>query len=390
MLEYLNNWYANSREFSLEERLLSQLRIVVKYIYWFFVPNIQNFGLYHDDFQISKSFLNPPTIILCLIFLLSMTALAFAVAKKRPLLSFGITWFFIGHLIESTVIPLEMIYEHRNYLSFIGLSIAATDIAVMLIEKFQKISKIVFITGMLICCIFAGLTYARSGHWSTPFSFAYFEALHHPNSNRANHALGMIYRSLVLNGETKFKSDAYRYLKKASKIDSAFIQSEVALLQFSFEQKDPASPEWIDSIASKLNTKIIRSDYVNLLDQMLQCKNELCFLPKDARGTLIDAAYTNPRLHIRPILHAKVLSIRANYLLNSGGNIQEAENNLQSAIMLNPNDIQNYADYINLLLLKDQPKLALKIIDDAYNADKNNTHKTELDMLKNNIIQNIN
>ncbi len=390
LLDYLSTWYANTREFTLEQRALSQPRIITNYIKWFFFPNISELGLYHDDIPISTSLFNPITTILSIGLLLLLVSFAIFIYNKRPFITFGIFWFFIGHLLESTVIPLEMVYEHRNYLPYIGLAIAAIDVALYLIQKISGINRVAIFIGIIICCLFTTLTYARSNQWSSPFSFAYFEALHHPNSNRANHALGMVYRSLVLNGETKFKKDAYQYLKKASEIDSPFIQSEVALLQFSFELNEPASPQWIDSIAKKLNTNIIRSDYVNLLDQMMQCIQESCFLPTEARGILVDAAYTNPKLHVRPKIHAKVLSIRANYLLSTGGSIDSAESNLKTSISINPEDIQNYADYINLLLLKNQPEKAQSILSEAYNADSDNAFQQQLKILERNILKHLN
>ena len=390
LLDYLNAWYANTREFTLEQRALSQARIVIHYIKWFFFPNISELGLYHDDIPISTSLFNPITTILSIGLLLLLASFALIINNKRPFITFGIFWFFIGHLLESTVIPLEMVYEHRNYLPYIGLAIAAIDVALYLIQKISGINRVAIFIGIIICCLFTTLTYARSNQWSSPFSFAYFEALHHPNSNRANHALGMIYRSLVLNGETKFKKDAYQYLIKASEIDSPFIQSEVALLQFSFEQNEPALPQWIDSIAKKLNTNIIRSDYVNLLDQMMQCIQGNCFLPTEARGILIAAAYTNPKLHVRPKIHAKVLSIRANYLLSTGGSVDSAESDLKTAISIDPDDIQNYADYINLLLLKNQPEKAQSILSEAYSADSENAFQQQLKILENNILERLN
>ena len=41
---------------------------------------------------------------------------AFLMARRKPLLSFCMLFFFLNHLVEGTVIPLELIYEHRNYI----------------------------------------------------------------------------------------------------------------------------------------------------------------------------------------------------------------------------------------------------------------------------------
>jgi hypothetical protein len=41
--------------------------------------------------------------------------------KKSPYLSFAILWFFITISVESSILPLEMAYEHRMYLPCIFL-----------------------------------------------------------------------------------------------------------------------------------------------------------------------------------------------------------------------------------------------------------------------------
>src|SRR5690606_32282116 len=66
--------------------------------------------------DISRSIIDPWTtlgaivaIILCLLF-------AAAKARKYPLLTFAILFFFLNHLVEGTVIPLELVFEHRNFI----------------------------------------------------------------------------------------------------------------------------------------------------------------------------------------------------------------------------------------------------------------------------------
>jgi len=48
---------------------------------------------------------------------------------RRPLLAFGIVFFYIGNLVESTVIMLELVHEHRMYLPSIGFYLALVLLA---------------------------------------------------------------------------------------------------------------------------------------------------------------------------------------------------------------------------------------------------------------------
>src|SRR5699024_8372087 len=42
---------------------------------------------------------------------------------------FALLWFFVAHLVESTVIPLELYFEHRNYLAIAGPLLALVALA---------------------------------------------------------------------------------------------------------------------------------------------------------------------------------------------------------------------------------------------------------------------
>jgi len=72
------------------------------------------------DFSISKTIFDPPTTILSMIIIAGLVGYGFWVAKKRSVLSFFILWYFGNLVIESSIFPLEMVYEHRLYLPSIG------------------------------------------------------------------------------------------------------------------------------------------------------------------------------------------------------------------------------------------------------------------------------
>ena len=44
--------------------------------------------------------------------------------KTQPVYSLAVFWFFAMHLLESTYLPLELYFEHRNYMAMIGPLIA--------------------------------------------------------------------------------------------------------------------------------------------------------------------------------------------------------------------------------------------------------------------------
>ncbi len=103
------------RSFSLQERLLTEARIVVWYLSLLFYPIPSRLSIAHD-IVLSSSLFTPLTTILAVIFIASLICLAITLVRNKPIFSFAILFFFLNHLIESTALPLELIFEHRNYL----------------------------------------------------------------------------------------------------------------------------------------------------------------------------------------------------------------------------------------------------------------------------------
>ncbi len=90
------------RSFSLAERLLTEGRVLWFYLGLIFLPRLEAFGLYHDDISLSHGLLDPWTTLPALLGLAGLVWLAWWSRARAPLVSFGIAWFLIGHLLEST------------------------------------------------------------------------------------------------------------------------------------------------------------------------------------------------------------------------------------------------------------------------------------------------
>lgn len=124
-----------SREFNLYERLLTQAHVLGDYIRHILLPRLSGSGLYFDDYPISRSlFAQPSTSILILAFL-GLIVFAVLNRDRRPLLSFGILWFFAGHAMESSFLPLELYFEHRNYLPLLAFAMLLSTIPFRLPDR---------------------------------------------------------------------------------------------------------------------------------------------------------------------------------------------------------------------------------------------------------------
>jgi protein O-mannosyl-transferase len=151
----------NSRDFTLIQRVLTEFSVVIYYVSLLFLPHPFRLNLdYH--FPLSSSLVNPVTTLLAMGAVFGLIGLASYLAKKNRLIAFAIFWFLGNLVIESSVISLEIIFEHRNYLPSMFVSL----LAVVLISRFVK-SKLLRIS--VLCAFvltFAVWTNERNNIWS--------------------------------------------------------------------------------------------------------------------------------------------------------------------------------------------------------------------------------
>jgi hypothetical protein len=107
------------RTFTMWERVLTQFRVVLYYLTLLIYPLPSRLNLDYD-FPISKTLLDPPTTLISILVITGLLGYSLWTAKKRPILSFCILWYFGNLVIESSIFPLEMVYEHRLYLPAVG------------------------------------------------------------------------------------------------------------------------------------------------------------------------------------------------------------------------------------------------------------------------------
>jgi tetratricopeptide (TPR) repeat protein len=154
-----NRDYARG-EFTFSERVLTQFRVVIYYLGLLFYPHPSRLRLDYD-FPLSHSLINPVTTLLSLGAIIGLIVLAFYLAKKDRLISFCIFWFFGNLIIESTVIPLAIIYEHRTYLPSMFVCLLVVILAFRYIR--QKWVVVGFMCAVVF--VFSIWTYQRNMVW---------------------------------------------------------------------------------------------------------------------------------------------------------------------------------------------------------------------------------
>ncbi|MDP7740364.1 MAG: tetratricopeptide repeat protein [Lentisphaeria bacterium] len=112
-----------SRDFNMAQRVMTEWRVIVFYLSLLLLPLPQRLNLDHHCELISQSIFAPPSTVLSLLFILGLLAGAGVAARRYPLPAFCVLWFFINLALESTIINLELVFEHRMYLPTVGIMI---------------------------------------------------------------------------------------------------------------------------------------------------------------------------------------------------------------------------------------------------------------------------
>ena len=166
--------------------LATQMNVLWTYIRLFFWPT----GLHIDyDYPLSKGFWLHHEIFPILSNIFSnltlwsslghgiLLSLAFFNSRRRPLLAFGILFYYLAHLIESSLIPIrDVIFEHRTYLPNLGLSGLCASILTMLLPqslthlKINVLSRHVWIVTLVLLEIMGIATWQRNQLWRDPIA----------------------------------------------------------------------------------------------------------------------------------------------------------------------------------------------------------------------------
>jgi tetratricopeptide (TPR) repeat protein len=187
------------RSFTMGERALTQLRVVAFYISLVLWPLPSRLKLTHG-FEISTSLVDPITTLLAGLLLLALAATGLALARRERLVSFAILWFFLQLALESSVLPLELVYEHRLYLPIFGLALLAGD-SVLRIGRGRALST--FPIAAAIVLLLSVATVERNAVWKDPVALWRDVAIATPSDARAQMNLARALRAAGRLGEAE-------------------------------------------------------------------------------------------------------------------------------------------------------------------------------------------
>lgn len=331
---YLNPANFARREFSLDERLLTEARAIFFYLKMFCYPLLSDLSLYHDDFPISKSITQPITTLYSLVGLVGISAVCIALIKKHPMLLFAWGWYLISQLLESTFISLELIHEHRNYFGTVGFIITAVYYLAQINNN--KIRPFIYLLGWLYLANLALTTWQRAEIWSNLVDHAAYEATMHPKSDRANYQLARIYMNLM---QLHPEQQVY-YADLARK---ALIQSKhsympangawFAELHFNSYLNQLPAQQTIDELIWRLKHKPFQNNNISFLSAFANCQiRGSCKVPHDQAVLIIAAGLDNPG--VGNDLKSEIYKLLTQYYIGVISDFEKGEEFMQQAVAL--------------------------------------------------------
>jgi len=192
-LSFLHRY--ETRAFTLEERLLSQPWIIVFYLSLIFYSVPMRLSVEHD-ISISKTLLEPPTTLLSILLIIGILILALSLSRRRPFIAFGVIFFFLNHLIEASFLPLELIFEHRNYIPSMLIFVPVAILLVNAIDYYSSKKLLQIIIIIFIVSVIVGQghsTFIRNFLWKTEESLWMDATEKAPDLWRPWHNLGKFY-----------------------------------------------------------------------------------------------------------------------------------------------------------------------------------------------------
>jgi tetratricopeptide (TPR) repeat protein len=301
---------------------------------------------------------------------------AFLVRRRHPLASFGILWFFVMQLLVSTIFPLELVFEHRNYMGSMGIFLALLS----LLFVGQGGERLHWARRALVAGLIASygvLTLVRAQEWGDPLRLAFAEAERHPRSVRANYELGKALYAIAPDPSSLPFSKATESMERAWQLPRTSLLPAQALLLMHAKYGLPFEDAWWAGMRKYIATRPLAAQDINALYSLIAARIAgVSELPDAELGLVLKEAYDqNPGRYLLATLYA-------NYLLNVRGDPERAETMLQRAVALAPKNPQMWINLIQLQLATGQLDAAQTGLSRLAELDRLGTLGPEIDRLR--------
>jgi Tfp pilus assembly protein PilF len=312
------------RDFTLTQRLLTESRVIIFYLSQLLWPHPSRLNLDHD-FPLSNSLTDPMTTIFSIIAIAALIGLAVVTAKKQRLLSFCIFWFFGNLVIESSIIALEIIFEHRTYLPSMAFSLIISLVACRWVKP-TWLQAVLLCTMVTVSAIW---TYDRNTVYNDRVTFWQDCVDKSPRKARPHNNLG------VALADQGYHHEAINQYRKALEIDPLY-QEPVANIGLTLVEQGKIK-ESITQFLKALEMNPKDSKTLNNLGASLVVERRYA----EAIQHLSESLALNP--------HYAQAHNNMGVALQHQSRLEEAIEHYSMAVLLNPDYTQAYINFGNIL-----------------------------------------
>jgi len=361
----------DARSFTLSQRLLTESRIVWEYVDLIVLPSLPDFGLYHDDFKLSMGLFAPASTFFALAGLVLLAAISWTARIKWPLVSFAILWFLFGHSLESSIFPLELMHEHRNYLPSLGVFMLLMPVLQSLARRAPANKLMVYggIAAFGVYCAF--LTYLRADLYADNFHRTQTESEYRKDSVRTQYEAGAVLANMYsIKRELILSVLADKHFERANSLDATFKLGLIGMLELDCLSEKPARNAVVDELKDRLAAnKWLPLDRtaMHAISEM-SIAGTLC-LDRRQMDALFMAAVSNRSASIQD--RSVIYSEYAAYLLSKEKDYAAAREVLVRATKDNAQDVLNRFNLLRLYRFLGDVDGVLGLLNDLQNRNLN-------------------
>ena len=249
-------------------------------------------------------------------------------------------------MLESTIFPLEIAHEHRNYLADYGI-LLATFVAITQAPTPRLSPVLRTVVPLLFFFLFSSTTWLRANQWSNNINQSVFEARHHPESYRAVYGVGRMHARLAVLGQPGSEEKAYAYLDQAAMLDTGGILPEVSRIKLSYVLGNTVEDAWFEDILYKLAHNPLTVTDITSLGELASCVGVKCNIPPET----MEAIFSEALKHENVIL----LSIYGFYTVNKRGDFHKGLELFNRVVQLRPREPRYWDNLIRLLIVMQRP-----------------------------------
>jgi tetratricopeptide (TPR) repeat protein len=371
---------AVSRPYNAIERLLTQSRVLWMYLELLLMPRLSELALFYDDLVISRSIFEPLSTLLAVSATAATLLLAVVARRRAPWLALAVFWFLAGHLIESTVILLELAHVHRNYVPYAGPILAiVVGINGLLGRSRMQLRR--FLAVALVAG-FGLVTAQRAYQWSDPVALALYEVHHRPESARANYEAGRLYFVAArAQKDPAFRAMAQQYLQRASELDRYSIGAPVALLILGggpdYLEGDPA----LAILLQRLRQRPLAQAEVQYLRSLVECQSRVdCRRPAEEMLEIFAAMMESPGTAPGP--KADMLAVIGLYYARVLGDLPACLRVMEEAVRVAPDNPIYTLNLAQAYMVARRLDAAAAMLTDAERSDRLGAYASRIAALR--------